>query len=178
MSSLSARLIAIDQALVDSDIAHAFGGAIALAYCTQDPRGTHDLDVNVFVAPEVSSNVLDALPSEVTITRSDRAAAMRDGQARVRWADTPIDLFFDTHDFYRAVAEGVRYVPFEGRAIPVLSCVDLIVFKVIYGRPRDWVDIGEMLEAGADGESALARAKELLGSRDPSVKQLARTIAG
>jgi hypothetical protein len=178
LSALNERLIAVDRALVDAAIAHAFGGAIALAYCTEDPRGTHDLDVNVFVAPEDSPKVLDALPSEVTITASARAAAMRDGQARVRWADTPIDLFFDAHDFYGTVAEGVRHVPFEGRMIPVLGCVDLIVFKVMYGRPRDWVDIDEMLTAGADGETALARATALLGPRDPSVRQLARTITG
>ena len=37
------------SALDDARIPHAFGGALALAWCTQRARGTIDIDVNVFV---------------------------------------------------------------------------------------------------------------------------------
>ncbi len=65
MSLLARRLIEIDDALSGAGLAHAFGGAIALAFCTEEPRGTRDLDVNVFVAPELAGQVLAALPAGV-----------------------------------------------------------------------------------------------------------------
>lgn len=50
MSVLAERLLAVHDALADARLPHAIGGAIALGYCTEEPRGTRDLDVNVFVA--------------------------------------------------------------------------------------------------------------------------------
>src|SRR5205807_1802680 len=104
MSILADRLIATHRALDEAGIPHAFGGAIALAYCTEEPRGTRDLDVNVFVGVGRANEVLDALPEGVSITRAARTAAKREGQVRVMWGDTPLDLFFDTHAFHRQVA--------------------------------------------------------------------------
>jgi hypothetical protein len=54
MSVLAERLLEVHAALSEAKLAHAFGGAIALAYCTEEPRGTRDLDVNVFVSPQRS----------------------------------------------------------------------------------------------------------------------------
>src|SRR5262249_41808856 len=45
LSVLAERLIAIHDSLDAAGVPHAFGGAIALAYCTEEPRGTRDLDV-------------------------------------------------------------------------------------------------------------------------------------
>jgi hypothetical protein len=50
VSVLAQRLLAVHAALDDAGLPHAFGGAIALAYCTLEPRGTRDIDVNVFIA--------------------------------------------------------------------------------------------------------------------------------
>lgn len=149
MSLLGQRLLAVHDALETAQLAHAFGGAIALAYCTEDPRGTRDLDVNVFVDPAQAKQVLAALPSEVTVTETNIAAARRDGQVRVWWEDTPIDIFLDVHRFHTEAAEGVRQVAFEGRTIPVLDCTALAVFKALLDRTKDWADIEEMISATA-----------------------------
>ena len=45
------QILAIHGALGDARLPHAFGGALALAWCTQRARGTIDIDVNVFVDP-------------------------------------------------------------------------------------------------------------------------------
>lgn len=177
MSVLAERLLAVHVGLDAAALPHAFGGAIALAYCTQEPRGTRDLDVNVFAGPERANKALDALPRGVAVGRADRLAARRDGQVRVMWEDTPIDLFFDTHEFHREAAEGVVEVPFEGTAIPVLGCDALIVFKAMYNRTRDWADIEAMLAAGADGRIALKRLRSLLGESAPAVVRLAGLIS-
>jgi pimeloyl-ACP methyl ester carboxylesterase len=179
MSVLADRLLAVRDALDSAGIAHAFGGAIALAYCTQEPRGTRDLDVNVFVSPERAEFVLDSLPSGVTVRPADRVAARRDGQVRVMWDDTPLDLFFNTHAFYRSVAGEVAVVPFEATTIPVLGCEALAVFKAMYGRTRDWADLEAMLEAGAfDCSRALERLRELVGGESDSVVRLAGMCSG
>lgn len=178
MSILAQRLLAVHTALDDVTLPHAFGGAIALAYCTHEPRGTRDIDVNIFVGVDRAGEVLDAMPLGVTVRRADRVTARRDGQVRVMWEDTPVDLFFDTHGFHREVAREVVAVPFEGTTIPVLGCEAVIVFKAMYNRTRDWADIEAILEAGAaDGRSALDRLRTLLGGSDPAVARLAALVA-
>lgn len=168
MSDLADRLLAVHRALDDAGFAHAFGGAIALGYCTEEPRGTRDLDVNVFVAADRSAAVLEALPRGVAVSAADKAAARKTGQVRVMWGQTPIDLFFDTDEFHRAASREIRLVPFAGAEIPVLACDALIVFKAMFNRTRDWADIEAILEAGAtDGRAALANVREIMGPSDP-----------
>jgi hypothetical protein len=121
MSLLGRRLLAVHDALDEAAFPHAFGGAIALAYCAEEPRGTRDLDVNVFVSPERARDALSALPAGVTVSDADVAAATGDGQVRVWWEDTPLDVFLDVHSFHAEIAQDIRFVPFEGRTIPVLD---------------------------------------------------------
>jgi predicted nucleotidyltransferase len=178
LSLLSERLLAVHRGLVEAGLPHAFGGAIALAYCTQEPRGTRDIDVNIFIEPDRANEVFDAMPKRVTVTRGDRAAARRDGQVRVMWDETPIDLFFDTHEFHREAAQGVAEVPFDGASIPVLGCEALIVFKAMFNRTRDWADIEDMVDAGVvDGPRVLDSLRSLLGRSDPAVVRIAALIA-
>ena len=49
MSTLTDKIIELHQALEDADIAHGFGGALALAWCTQRARGTIDIDLYIFI---------------------------------------------------------------------------------------------------------------------------------
>jgi hypothetical protein len=155
MSLLAERLIELHDALSAAGLPHAFGGAIALAYCTEEPRGTRDLDVNVFVRPELARDVFAALPQGVARSSADLDVAEREGQIRLWWQDTPIDIFLNAHPFHDEVAKGVREVPFSGRVVPVVGCTALAVFKALLGRTKDWADIEEMV---AMGEISLADA--------------------
>lgn len=69
--------------MAESGYRHAFGGAIALAYCTLEPRGTRDLDLNVFAAASEAEAVIHRLPAGVSFGSDDIAAAERDGQVRL-----------------------------------------------------------------------------------------------
>lgn len=178
MSVLADRLLAVHRALDAAAIPHAFGGAIALAYCTEEPRGTRDLDVNVFVPPDDAAGVFAALPDGVAFGSEDLAAVASDGQVRLWWDDTPIDLFFDVDAYHRHVAVGVRPVPFEGTEIPVLDCDALAVFKAFFSRTRDWADIEAMVEAGAlDGGDALVWVHDLLGANSDAAARLSDLLA-
>jgi hypothetical protein len=174
MSLLGRRLLDVHEALNRARLPHAFGGAIALAYCTQEPRGTRDLDVNVFIDPTRASEVFGALPDAVVVTDASVATAEREGQVRVWWEETPIDIFLDVHRFHSEVADGVRHVVFEDHEIPVVGCTALAVFKALLGRTKDWADIEEMVAVDAlNLPHALAWVERLLGSESPATRRLA-----
>ena len=174
MTNLVERLLAVHSSLDAARLPHAFGGAIALAYCTEEPRGTRDIDVNVFVDASRAAAVLRSLPVGVVVTDDDVAVASAEGQVRVWWDDTPVDVFLDVHEFHHEVAAGVRTVPFGGSEIPVLGCVELVVFKALFNRTKDWADVEAILEAGtADITPALGWLVRLLGVDHDSTKRLA-----
>jgi hypothetical protein len=173
VSLLADRLLAVDDALSKAELPHAFGGAIALGYCTLEPRGTRDLDLNVFVAPERVKEVFAALPDGVTVTALNVEQAERDGQVRVWWQETPIDVFLDVLPLHAEVAREVRRVPFSDRMIPVLGCNALAVFKAMFDRTRDWADIEAMVEAKAlDIEATAARVRALEGDESQRAARL------
>jgi hypothetical protein len=173
MSVLASRLLEIHDALSAAGLNHAFGGAIALAYCTEEPRGTRDLDLNVFVAPQLAKDVFAALPEGVARSEEELARAEADGQIRLWWQDTPIDIFLNVHPFHDEVARGVREVPFSGRLVPVVGCTALAVFKALLSRTKDWADIEEMVAMGELNVSdALAWVTQIVGAESPAVTRL------
>jgi hypothetical protein len=171
------RMLAVHDALRAAGLPHAIGGAIALGYCTLEARGTQDVDVNVFVSPSRTREVLAALPDGVRVTARDLQVAERDGQVRLLWDATPIDVFFSVLPFHDEVERNIRHVSFGDRTIPVLDCTGLAVFKAMFARPRDWVDIEAMVEARSlDVDEAMRWVREMVGD-DPRVERLAELRA-
>ncbi|MEY2447137.1 MAG: hypothetical protein QOH79_613 [Acidimicrobiaceae bacterium] len=170
---LPEKMLAIHEHLTAAGIDHAFGGALALAWCTQQARGTIDLDVNMFVGPERADESLAALPAGVVASAEDRALLVRDGQARLWWDSTPIDVFLNTTEFHEAVAARVRWEPFAGSLLPFLACDDLAVFKAFFNRTKDWADLEAMREAGTLDVAAVAGVlATFLGGDDDRIARL------
>jgi hypothetical protein len=175
VTSLPDKILAIDAALVHAGIPHAFGGALALAWCTQRARGTVDIDLNVFAPVEAVVATLDAMPREVMATAANRAALARDGQVRLWWDETPVDLFMNTTEFHEEVAARARRESFAGRNLPFLSCTDLAVFKAFFNRTRDWADLEEMADAGTlDVDRVVGILVRYLGAPDERIERAAR----
>jgi hypothetical protein len=173
MSKLVEKLFAIHDSLTEAGVAHAFGGAIALAYCVEEPRGTRDLDVNIFADAGRAESVLGSLPEGVRVRKKDIAAVKRDGQARLYWEGTPIDVFLNNVPLHEEVAASVVWVPLEGRDVPVLDCASLAVFKAFFDRTKDWADMEEIaLTTPEDIEAAAKTIADLVGADDPAVKRL------
>ncbi|MEV4418826.1 hypothetical protein AB0L40_02485 [Patulibacter sp. NPDC049589] len=146
--TLAERLLAIHAALDRAGVPHAFGGAIALAYWTLDPRGTSDIDVNVFVPAAANAPALAALPDGVLRPPTASATIAADGQTRLWWEDTPVDVFFDYAPVHAEARRHRRIVPFAGTEIPVLGPEELVVFKAMFDRTKDWADIEAVIGAG------------------------------
>lgn len=176
--SLPVKIVELDEALAEAELPHAFGGALALAWCTQRARGTIDIDVNVFVAVEETDVVLAALPAQVVATPDQRSQLLVDGQTRLWWDTTPVDVFLDTTGFHHDVASRIRWEQFGDATLPFLSCRDLAVFKTFFDRTKDWADLEEMQAAGTlDVEAVAGVLITYLGGDDARIERL-RQLAG
>ena len=174
MIGLAEKVLAVDRALTEAGIPHAFGGALALAYCIGEPRATIDIDLNVFVAPTDVERTFAALPGEVVTDAAAVRTVEHDGQVRVWWGHTPIDLFFSYHPFHEYIAAGVRRVPFGDEEIPVLSCADLAVFKAVFDRGQDWVDLQAMVDSDSlRADDAIEWLRSIVGGGAPQVARFA-----
>lgn len=177
MTELVEKLFAVHDALTEAGFAHAFGGALALAYCVEEPRGTRDLDVNIFTPAENAKRVLDAMPAGVEVTEKAIAQVLRDGQTRLFWGGVPVDLFLNNHPFHEEVAEGVVWVPLEGRKVPMLDCASLVVFKSLFDRTKDRADIEAIAECTpAQVESAIGALTALIDDEDDETIKRIRSV--
>ncbi|HET7509678.1 MAG TPA: hypothetical protein VFJ65_05445 [Solirubrobacterales bacterium] len=171
--SLPNKVTAIHRALTAAKVPHAIGGALALAYYAE-PRTTIDVDVNVFVPTERWPDVRDALAPLGVNVDVDEEELSRDGQVRIWWDRNPVDLFFSYDPFHDEMRRSARRVPFADETIPILSPEHLAVCKAMFDRPKDWIDIEQILVATdpldlGEIETWLGR---MVGSDDPRVKKL------
>ncbi len=179
MTPLNEKLLVLHRSFVEANIPHAFGGALALAYCIAEPRATVDLDVNVFVAVTEAASVLDSLPDEIRVEPRHVEAVTQNAQVRVRWDETAIDLFFNDHEFHVSASARVRIVPFEDDEIPILDCTDLVVLKAILDRPKDWMDIELADDIGSiDHTIAATWIGQLEGTESPKYTHLVAIFEG
>lgn len=173
MISIVDKIVRVHAGLASHGLAHAFGGALALAWCTERARGTIDIDVNIFVSVDRVDDVLAGLPKSVPHTANDRDALQGAGQTRLWWANTPIDVFLNTTPFHEAAAGRARIESFAGHEVPFLACRDIAVFKAFFDRSKDWVDLEEMLAAGTlDVEAVVGVVATYLGGDDQRVARL------
>ncbi len=173
--SLPEKVVALDRAL--SDVPHAFGGALALAYYAE-PRATIDIDLNIFLPEGRAREVTDAIgPLGVT---GSLEHVERDGQVRWWWDDNPIDLFFSYDRFHEVAAQAVRMVPFADTSIPILAANHLVVCKTVFDRAKDWVDIDAMREEGTplDVAEILRWVGRICGDTDARYDRIAAVLSG
>jgi hypothetical protein len=177
-AGLAPKIISLHEMLHSARVPHQFGGAIALAWY-RNPRATTDIDVNLTLPPAAAEPVLGLLRHlGVTATPEDGEIIARDGQARLDWGGSYLDVFFATLDFHVEMAEHARLVRFGPVDISILSPEDLIVCKAIFDRPKDWLDIEEMLRWGTevDAERTLGWVGLFLGDRSEQHIRLASLL--
>jgi hypothetical protein len=176
-TTLADKVVALDRAL--ARVPHAFGGALALAYYAE-PRATVDIDLNLFVGVERFGAVGRALRrlGAAVDDPSVEELVRRDGQVRVWWERTPLDLFFDYDPFHGAAAKARTRVPFGEVTIPILAVEHLLVCKVIFDRPKDWVDIDNVvaLDTPVDAAEVLRWVGRIAGDTDRRYDRIAAVL--
>jgi hypothetical protein len=179
--SLSEKVLLIEEGFRQRRVPHAFGGAIALAYYAT-PRATIDIDVNVFLAVDRAGEVLGLLEGlgADPLSQEERARLERDEQVRVHWDATPVDLFFSYDTLHDSCLERRQRMPFgEDDSIHVLAAEDLLIFKALFDRDKDWRDIEELVFAMADElDAAYAKSwlERIVGERDPRYRRLCEVL--
>lgn len=164
--------LAVTDLLEDAGFPSALGGSIALGLWGV-PRATKDADINVFVGPDRHS-ALQALleragcgpaPERSEWSASDRdtfIAAANDGDVAVIYAgETRVDIFVPSIPFYDDAQRTVRRLPHpRGRPVPVLSPEALCVFKLLFFRDKDLVDLRRLVARQQSAlDSAWVRAR-------------------
>ena len=164
------------------DIPYAIGGALALGYYAE-PRGTVDVDINIFVTPPDAIDALLRTLGEVgfQVERPDTVVktATEDGQFRGRIDGVRVDVFVPAIDYYASLRQRRRRVPFGGGNVWVLGPEDLAVLKLMFFRPKDVADLYALARGyeQLDAEAVRAQVAALVGDDDTRVDEWDRIVA-
>jgi hypothetical protein len=129
--------------LEEEGIAHALGGAVALA-AHGFPRNTADVDMSVFVPEGQLDRLFDTLERAGCVFDRERARAAveRIYLFTVRCGRVAADLFVSFHPHHHeALARRVSLRCPDGRARWFLSAEDMVIHKLAMSRQKDLMDL-------------------------------------
>ena len=132
--------------LEDAGIEYAISGALALAYWSA-PRATLDIDVALNVPASALPFVIDTLTNSGYELRHDALEAAQRGDFGARLGGVRIDFFLPVLPISLDALSRRVQVPFGDHDIWILSAEDLMVFKLIFGRTKDFADIERLVAA-------------------------------
>jgi hypothetical protein len=146
------------------------------------PRPTHDLDFTIAVdrarLPEFLQAVIELgydVPQEFTTGWVDQVAGMPLVKARL-WVEgkaIDVDVFLAESRFQKSLIQRRILTEVEGITVWIASAEDLILLKLIAGRPRDLGDIQDiLLVQGPLDETYLHHWADELGVRPQLTKAL------
>ena len=143
--------VEFSRILAGAELRHAVGGALALGFYS-NPRGTLDVDLNVFADARRPDAALESLAAGgVSLAPAAARAVVRErGELRLDHRGCRVDLFFNSIPLQDKASRRTRPVRLLGASVPVLSPEDLIVFKFLYNRRKDLADIRHVFEALGD----------------------------
>lgn len=178
MRNVLGRLVEAIQAIATSmeasGLTYAFGGALALS-AWAEPRATRDIDLNVWVDPADITEAVSAL--EQAGVAFDHATAAKEARERGMFVgfldEYRVDVFVPSIPFYAEARRRILDIPFLGIDMPVLSPETLAVFKLLFYRPKDLVDLQRLLEVrGSDFDTAFVRSTvaQMMGEEDSRIE--------
>jgi hypothetical protein len=144
--SVDAVVARLCEVLEASGETYAFGGAIALA-AWSEPRATADVDVILWIEPEAIDRAIDVIVSAgVEVDRNAaRAGAQNRGMFAGRIGATRVDVFVPSIPFYDEAAKRRIRTTIGAHETWVHSAEVLTVFKLLFFRPKDLIDVERML---------------------------------
>jgi hypothetical protein len=165
----------IADALEDAGIAYAIGGALALAVAGV-PRGTADVDINVFTESDQVGALIDVLCKLGILIDKDAAIerASQDGMFVGRWDGMRIDVFVPSIPFSdEAARTRTRLSDADGWSGWFLAAEALAVFKLLFFRGKDLVDLERLVAVREELDHGYVRRwiVDMMGEDDDRVRR-------
>ena len=156
-------------------------GALALAIAGV-PRGTADVDVNVFVSDQRLAEIFNLLitPGVEIDVPGATARAQKDGMFVARWDGMRIDVFLPSIPFaHEAERTRLRITAADGWSGWFLSAEALAVFKLLFFRGKDIVDLERLAAVRADLDTSYVRKwiVDMMGEDDDRVRRWDAIVA-
>lgn len=152
---------------------YALGGALALGYWAT-PRATLDVDITLFLDPEQPGECVHAMQEAgctVAVPEATRMIAEH-GFFRADLAGFRVDVFLPISPFYEVARQRRRRLDLEGQPVMVWDAESLAVFKMMFFRDKDLVDVRQVLRTQGnafDRDWVRAQLESLFGPRDPRI---------
>jgi hypothetical protein len=147
LESLVEVVVSLIDHLEVSQMPYAFGGAIALS-AWSEPRATTDVDLNLWVEdaqlPEAVKLLREAGVA-IELEQAQRGARER-GMFAAPHGSYRVDVFVPSVPFYDEALKRRMRVTLAKRQTWVLSPESLAVFKMLFFRPKDLVDLARLIE--------------------------------
>lgn len=143
--------IRLGLALDERGIEYALGGALALGFWGR-PRGTIDVDLTLFLSKDRPSELiwqLQEIGCEVSATRASQSLREH-GFCSAHYGKTRVDVFVPTTPFYDQVKARRRRMQLGKDTVSVVDAECLVVFKLMFFREQDLLDIKETLRIQGD----------------------------
>jgi hypothetical protein len=154
---------------------YAIGGALALGYWAT-PRGTIDVDVTLYVSPKHPTQcirLLQRIGCDFDASRAQSTIAEH-GFCQVTFHGCRVDVFLPLIDFYDEAKPRRRQLPLGQSTVYIWEAEALCVFKMMFFREKDLLDVKSLLRAQA-GKLDVAWIETTLismyGQRDPRIRQ-------
>jgi hypothetical protein len=139
-----ALLARLSEAFEKSKIPYmVIGGQAVLVY--GEPRFTKDIDITLGAGVERLDEVLKLVDSTgwkvLTPSPSDFVLKTMVLPCQDEASGVRLDLIFSFSPYERQAMDRVRRFSFLGKEVCFASPEDLIIHKMVAGRPRDWEDV-------------------------------------
>jgi len=137
-------LVKLAKTLDEKGIAYmVIGGQAVLLY--GEPRLTRDIDLTLALTPDKLSKVLDvAHELSLKILVSDPESFVKETWVLPTFDETSgfrVDFIFSWTPYEKEAIERAKTVKVQGYPVRFASPEDVIIHKVISGRPRDLEDV-------------------------------------
>jgi hypothetical protein len=167
--------------LESRNVPYALGGAMAFG-AWSETRATKDVDINVFLEPDQLETTFEAIESIGVAVDRDRARAdAAEGGMFVVWAaNVRLDVFTPSIAFsWEAFRTRVRG-NVQGRALWILSAEAISIFKMLFFRSKDLVDLERLVAVQREHlDHAYVRRHlvEMMGEDDERVRKWDALVA-
>lgn len=168
------------DALQAHGVPYAIGGALAYGIWGE-ARATKDIDLNVFVTVDQIEAAFTAL-REAGVSFDDELArreAAEQGMFIGFVGEYRVDVFVPSIDFSWEANRTATEHQVRGRTYRFLSAEALAVFKLLFFRPKDLLDLEKLvavLESSFDAAYVRRQIVEMMGEDDERVRAWDRIV--